>query len=222
MNKRVDDRMKLLLLDMIGISMVLIAALVVAIFSGPYLIQNLAIALTFLIVGVAITKYRYEEKKEKGVYEHERSWQNVLSNSAFPLICCVAYYYTGSPAYIAAYVGAFAGALADKFGSELGVLSDRPISLGTFKPVKQGTSGAISMLGTYLSFMGALIIGLVGYFIYSYNPFTIFTIAIFGFFGSVADSFAGVLEEKGIGTKGTSNMICTIVAGLLAFYLLKI
>jgi len=214
--------MKLLLLDMIGMFMVLAAALVVAVFSGHYLIQNLATALTFLIIGVAVTKYRYEEKKEKGVYEHERSWQNVLSNSAFPLVCCVAYHYTGSPAWIAAYVGAFAGALADKFGSELGVLSDRPISLGTFRPVKQGTSGAISTLGTYLSFIGALIIGVSGYFLYSYSPFTIFTISIFGFLGSVADSFAGVLEEKGIGTKGTSNLICTVVAGLLAYYFLKI
>jgi len=213
--------MKLLLLDMIGVFVVLLAAAVVALFSGPYSVSNLTVALTFLIVGVAVTKYRYEEKKEKGVYEHERSWQNVVSNSAFPLICCVLYHYTGSPAWIAAYIGAFAGAMADKFGSELGVLSDRPISLGSFRPVKQGTSGAVSVMGTYLSFIGALIIGVAGYFLYNYDPFTIFIIAMFGFLGSVADSFAGVLEEKGIGTKGTSNIICTIVAGLLAYYLLK-
>jgi len=213
--------MKMLLLDMIGVFVVLLAAAVVALFSGPYAVTNLAVALTFLIVGVAVTKYRYEEKKEKGVYEHERSWQNVVSNSAFPLMCCMFYHYTGSPAWIVAYIGAFAGAMADKFGSELGVLSDRPISLGSFRPVKQGTSGAISTMGTYLSFIGALIIGVAGYFLYSYNPSTIFTIAIFGFFGSIADSFAGVLEEKGIGTKGTSNLICTVVSGLLAYYFLK-
>lgn len=212
--------MKILLLDMIGIIVVLLAAGIVAAFSGPYVIPNLLVALTFLIVGIVITKYKYEEKKEKGVYEHERSWQNVVSNSAFPLFCCIAYSYTGSIAWIAAYLGGFAGAMADKFGSEIGVLSERPISLGSFKRVKQGTSGAVSPLGTYLSLIGALIIGVVGYFLYHYSPLSIFSVAIFGLIGSVADSFAGVLEERGIGTKGTSNLICTIAGGALAFYLL--
>lgn len=214
--------MKILLLDMIGIIVVILAAGIVAAFSGPYVFPNLLIALTFLVIGIIITKYKYDEKKEKGVYEHERSWQNVVSNSAFPLFCCIAYGYTGSPLWIAAYIGGFAGAMADKFGSEIGVLSEKPISLGSLKHVKQGTSGAVSPLGTYLSFIGALIIGVVGYFLYHYSPLAIFIVAIFGLLGSIADSFAGVLEEKGIGTKGTSNFICTVIAGAFAFYFLKI
>jgi uncharacterized protein (TIGR00297 family) len=217
-----SDLMRLLLLDAIGIFSVLIAALFVFILSGQFAIANLAIALSFLIIGVGITKYMYEEKKEKGVYEHERSWQNVLSNSLFPLISCGAYYLTGNPAWIAAYVGGFAGAMADKFGSELGVLSPNPISLGNFKPVRQGTSGAVSLLGTYLSFIGGLIIGLIGYFIYNYDPISILLIGFFGFIGSFADSIAGVFEEKGFGTKSISNFICTLVAGILTFIFVNI
>ncbi|MEM3408074.1 MAG: DUF92 domain-containing protein [Candidatus Micrarchaeia archaeon] len=213
--------MRLLLLDAIGIFSVLIAAFLVYILSGPFAIQNLIIALTFLIIGVGITKYMYEEKKEKGVYEHERSWQNVLSNSLFPLISCGFYYITNDPIWILSYVSAFAGAMADKFASELGVLSPNPISLATFKPVRQGTSGAISILGTYLSFVGSLIIGVVAYFVYSFNPLNILLIGFFGFLGSLADSIAGVFEEKGLGTKSTSNFICTLVAGILAFLFLK-
>ncbi len=209
--------MRFLLLDAVGIAAVLVAAFFVFAMSGSYAIQNLAIALIFLIIGIAITKYMYEEKKEKGVYEHERSWQNVLSNSLFPLISCGAYYITGNSAWIAAYIGAFAGAMADKFGSELGVLSPNPLSLGSFKTVRQGTSGAISILGTYLSFVGALIIGIAGFFFYNYAPISILLIGLFGLFGSVADSIAGVFEEKGIGTKSTSNFICTLVSGVLAY-----
>ncbi|MEM3369293.1 MAG: DUF92 domain-containing protein [Candidatus Micrarchaeia archaeon] len=213
--------MRLLLLDAIGIFSVLFAAFLVYVLSGSYAFQNLAIALTFLIIGVGITKYMYEEKKEKGVYEHERSWQNVLSNSLFPLISCGFYYMTNDPIWILSYVSAFAGAMADKFGSELGVLSPNPLSLGTLKPVRQGTSGAISILGTYLSFIGALIIGVVAYFVYSFHPLNILLIGFFGFLGSLADSIAGVFEEKGLGTKSTSNFICTLVAGILGFIFLR-
>lgn len=213
--------MRLLLLDAIGITTVLFCALLVYILSGSYAIQNLIIALSFLIIGVGITKYMYEEKKEKGVYEHERSWQNVLSNALFPLISCGIYYASQDPIWILVYVSSFAGAMADKFGSELGVLSPNPISLGSFKPVRQGTSGAISILGTYLSFIGALIIGIIGFFTYNYSPMNILLIGFFGFLGSLADSIAGVFEEKGLGTKSTSNFICTLVAGLLGYLFLS-
>jgi len=209
--------MRFLLLDAVGITAVFVAALFVFIMSGSFALQNLAIALSFLIIGIAITKYMYDEKKAKGVYEHERSWQNVLSNSLFPLIACGAFYVTKNPSWIAAYVGAFAGAMADKFGSELGVLSPNPISLGTFKPVRQGISGAMSILGTYLSFVGALIIGIIGFYFYNYNSLSILSIGLFGLLGSFADSIAGVFEEKGLGTKSTSNFICTLVSGLLAY-----
>ncbi|MCS7109728.1 MAG: DUF92 domain-containing protein, partial [Candidatus Micrarchaeota archaeon] len=189
--------------------------------SGPYSIQNLLIGLSFLIIGVAITKYMYEEKKEKGVYEHERSWQNVLSNSLFPLISCFFYFVTNDSKWILVYIASFAGAMADKFGSELGVLSPNPISLSNLKPVKEGTSGAVSLLGSYLSFVGALIIGLIGFFLYDYNPLYILLIGLFGFLGSFADSVAGIFEEKGIGSKSTSNFICTLVAGLLGYIFLS-
>lgn len=214
--------MRLLLLDAIGLLSVLVAAVFVFLLSGQYALNNLVIALSFLLIGVGITKYMYKEKKEKGVYEHERSWQNVLSNSLFPLISCGAYYITSDPSWIAAYIGGFAGAMADKFGSELGVLSPNPISLSNLKPVRQGTSGAISLLGTYLSFIGGLIIGLIGYFLYNYDPLSILLIGFFGFVGSFADSIAGVFEEKGLGTKSTSNFICTLVSGFLSFIFINV
>ncbi|MCX8202295.1 MAG: DUF92 domain-containing protein [Candidatus Micrarchaeota archaeon] len=214
--------MRFLLLDAVGITSVLLAAFFVFILSGIYAIQNLLIALAFLVIGVGITKYMYEEKKEKGVYEHERSWQNVLSNSLFPLISCGLYFFTQDSKWIMAYVASFAGAMADKFGSELGVLSPNPVSLSNLKPVRQGTSGAISLLGTYLSFIGALIIGLIGYVVYNYNPMNILLIGFFGFIGSISDSIAGVFEEKGFGTKSTSNFICTLVAGILGYLFLSL
>ena len=212
--------MRALLLDVKGLlASVLIGALVFFM-SGSYGLQNLSILFFFLFISVAATKHMHYEKKQKGVYEHERSWQNVLSNGGVAAITCAGFFFTGNIAWLAAFIGAVAGATADKFASELGVLSKRPISLGTFKPVKQGTSGAISLLGTYLSFIGPLLIGLVVYYFYDIEPFSIFVIALIGFAGSMADSIFGVLEERGIGTKSTTNIICTIASAILGYFFL--
>lgn len=212
--------MRALLLDVPGVIASILIGALVFFMSGPFGLQNLIILFFFLFISVAATKYMHYEKKQKGVYEHERSWQNVLSNGGVAALSCVGFYFTQNPAWIAAFIGAVAGATADKFASELGVLSKRPISLGSFKSVKQGTSGAISLLGTYLSFIGPLLIGLAVYYFYTIDPFSIFIIALIGAAGSMVDSLFGVLEEMGIGTKSTTNLVCTIASAALGYFFL--
>ena len=216
-----SDDMRILLLDLAGVIASLAVGAALVTLSGQFALQNFLLLLAFLLIGVAVTKYRHEEKREKGVYEHERSWQNVISNGIIPVLCCVGFFFSGSPQWIIAYICAVAGASADKFGSELGVLSDKPMSLRTFKPVRQGTSGAISALGTFLSFIGALSIGMLAYFLYKPDPFSIFQIAIIGFAGSLVDSVAGIFEEMGLGTKGTSNLLCTLASALIGYVALS-
>lgn len=209
--------MRALLLDFPGtIASLAIGAAVLAA-SKEYAIQNFALLLAFLVISVAATKYRYAEKRVKGLYEHERSWQNVLSNGSVPALCTVGYALTGSSAWIAAFICSLAAATADKFGSELGVLSGRPMSLRNFRFVRPGTSGAISPLGTLMSFIGALTISTLGYVLYSFDPFSIFSIAAIGFAGAFADTLAGIPEEVGIGSKSTSNVICTLVGAALGY-----
>ncbi len=217
-----DNLVRALLLDTPGFVASLIIGLVVIFTSKSYALANILLLLLFLFISVIATKYRHEEKKEKGVYEHERGWHNVISNGSIPTLCCAAFYLTNSPVWIAAYVTSVAGALSDKFGSELGVLSGKPISLKNLKSVRAGTSGAISALGTFLSFIGALIIGVIAYFLYNFDPSFIFYIAIAGFLGSVFDTIAGIFEEMGIGNKSTSNMICTISSALIGYFLIRL
>ena len=98
--------------------------LVVGIFGTP---AFLVLLLLFLALAVIVTKYGYEKKRELGLYEHERSWENVLANGLVPTICAVLYPAIGwGP-----YVGALAAITADKFASELGVLGGDPIYLLT-------------------------------------------------------------------------------------------
>ena len=208
---------RILLLDVPGLVASIAIGAVVLFFSGQFWLQNFILLFSFLILGVAVTKWRHDEKKERGLYEHERSWKNVLSNGGVPALCCIAYYFMPSSVWIAAYIGSLAAATSDKFASELGVLSGKPINLRNLKPTKPGTSGAVSGLGTLMSFTGALIMALVAYFLFSFNPIYIFAIAVIGFFGGLVDTLMGIPEELGFGTKSSTNIICTVVGALLGY-----
>ena len=200
------------MLDKAGISLAVLFGAAVYIFGGlPYLM----LMLVFLILSIIVTKYGYYEKKEMGIYEHDRSWENVLSNGLVPAVAAVASPLVGPLPYICS----ISAITSDKFASELGVLGGKPVSLETFKKVKPGTSGAVTYLGSVSSLMGAAIIGVSCIFLFSLSPTYALIVALVGFGGSVADTLFGVLEEKGFGTKGTTNLVCALV-GALAGYLI--
>ncbi|TYP53763.1 DUF92 domain-containing protein [Thermosediminibacter litoriperuensis] len=125
----------------------------------------------------------------------------VLANGGAGLIYSVLYYITKNPSYLVLLAISFAAANADTWATELGILSKaRPISLRTFKRVEKGTSGAVSLSGTFAALMGAMLIGIsaaAGFkLIYFGNlPFThiqSFTmVTLGGFLGSVIDSILG-------------------------------
>ena len=179
----------------------------------PYLV----LMLVFFALAVVVTKYEYETKKNMGIYEHERGWENVLSNGLLPAILAIASPYVGFMPFIAC----IAAVMADKFGSELGVLdSSEPVSVFSLKPVRPGTSGAMSKMGTVGSFAGACAIGFVSMYAFGIAPGQAVLVGLAGLGGSMADTAFGVLEEMGIGTKGTTNFICSIVGALLGYYLI--
>ena len=209
--------MRILLLDTLGLISAVAIGIIVIYFSLSYAVQNFILLLSFLILSVIATKYRHEEKREKGLYEHERGWQNVLSNGSIPALCVILYAATLSNNFLTAFICSLSAATADKFASELGVLSEKPISLKNLKRVRPGTSGAVTFLGTFMSFIGSLLIGVLAYFLFKFDPLLIFSIAIVGFVGSVVDTIAGIAEEEGIGNKSTSNILCTI-AGMIGGY----
>ncbi len=176
-------------------------------------IESLALIFSFLIFSVFVTRFGYYEKKEMGIYEYERGWKNVLSNGIVPVIAL--FLYSNGVVPILAYIGSVAAITADKFSSEIGVFDEKPIYLLTMKEVKPGTNGAVSPLGLFSSLIGAFLIAVVAYFLYSISYFDMLIVIIAGFAGSFADSLAGTLEEKGIGTKETSNIVGSIVGFLL-------
>ncbi len=208
------------MLDKLGLSLALImgAAVLLADWRvGQFLF--FPIFLVFLIASVTVTRFGYSKKREMGLYEHERSWENVLANGIVAVIAALLAPTIG----IGAYIGAVAAVTADKFASELGVLGGTPHSLLTWKPGKKGESGCVSAFGTLMSLDGGLLIGVaVLALMPTITPWKAILIGLVGFGGSAADSIAGVLEERGIGNKATTNIICSAVGALLGWAFLGI
>ncbi len=207
------------MLDRLGLGLALLMGALVLLRGPPVFFVGINaffwIFLVFLVASVAVTKYGYAQKREMGLYEHERSWENVLANGLVPTLAALAWFAIGW----GAYVGSVAAITADKFASEIGVLGGEPRSLLTLKLAKRGESGCVSAMGTLMSLDGALLIGIAAHLLMPAQvpPWKMVLIALIGFAGSLADSMAGVLEERGIGTKASTNLICSAVGALLGW-----
>jgi len=209
--------LQLLLLDVWGILASLAVGVAIYYFGGTFAAEYLVLMFIFLLSGTIVTMLGKEKKEGMGIYEYGRSWQNVLSNGLVP----VATVALNMPH---AYFGTIASITADKFSSEIGSLGGTPVFLGNLKPVKKGTSGAVTLMGTVAGFIGAEIIAVSVYFLFpGIRMRHALALPFIGLIGSFADSVAGVFETHGIGNKATSNIagsLCGAILGELLFMLL--
>lgn len=197
-----------LMLDRKGIAVSIAMGLITLVSGGG---AYLLLFLVFLALSVAVTRYGEEEKKGMGIYEYERSWENVLSNGIVPTCFAILHPFLGPLPFIASV----AAISSDKFASELGVLQKKkPIYLFNLKEVRPGTSGAISTLGTIMSVAGAAAIAAAAVFLLGIAPSTALLVMFGGFGGNLVDTIAGIAEEKGIGNKFTSNMLGSLAGGI--------
>jgi uncharacterized protein (TIGR00297 family) len=204
------------MLDKPGIALtILFGATILLLGDFSYLV----LIFIFLVLSVVATKYGYYEKKEMGIYEHDRSWENVLSNGLIPTIVVALGYFLGWGPI--PYICSIAAVTADKFASELGVLGGEPVSLDGLKRVLPGTSGAVSSTGTLSSLAGSAAVAIAAMFLFGITPSTALLVALAGFAGGIVDTLFGVFEEKGFGTKGTTNMICSIVGALIGLLVIS-
>lgn len=126
----------------------------------------------------------------------------VFANGGVGLIYSVLFYATKNPSFLVMLGASFAAANADTWATELGILNKkRPISLRTLKRVERGTSGAVSLEGTFAALLGAMLIGLftvfvcfasTGFIQYNFNYVYVFVLVTAGgFVGSIIDSLLG-------------------------------
>ncbi len=181
--------------------------------------------LYFLVLSAIVSNIGIRAKKKEGLFGTARGVKNVIANGTWPLIIAIAYFIFGThanaPLFAVVFLSAVASITADKFSSEIGVLGSIPVSIIGFKKVKKGTSGGITALGLFSGFIGAFLISLMLLpFYYGYSSYLlahmVAIIVASGFVGTIADSFFGYFEEKGIGTKHTTNLLCAISGSLFS------
>ncbi|MEM3364135.1 MAG: DUF92 domain-containing protein [Candidatus Micrarchaeia archaeon] len=204
------------MLDKAGFLLALMMGVIILVLGYPQGIQMLLLMFVFLLVSVIATKYGARSKKRLNIFEGERGWKNVISNGLVPTIMVVALFFTGDNMFLLAYVASIASVTADKFASELGVF-DIPFFLWGMRKVKPGTSGAVSVLGTMASLSGAFVISLSSVYLLGIPIQVAFFIGLIGFLGGFIDSIFGILEERGIGNKYTTNFICSVAGALLVW-----
>lgn len=183
-----------------------------------------AILIAFFAVGSLTTKFRYEQKLERGVAQENegaRGTGNVLGNSAAALVALLLYAASAhvplsAMAYQFAYAGAVATALADTLSSEIGGLFDEPRLVTTLERVEPGTDGAITWQGEVAGVAGAAVIAALCLVLVDFR-FSLVgagVVVAAGFVGMTADSVAGAVLEGDVVGNQAVNFIATLAGGL--------
>ncbi|MFC6864808.1 DUF92 domain-containing protein [Halomicroarcula sp. GCM10025817] len=183
-----------------------------------------AMLIAFFGLGGLSTKYRYDEKQDRGIAEENegaRGSGNVLANSIVALFAVLAA--AASPSHLAvdptlflyAFAGAVSAAMTDTFSSEFGGLYDNPRLITTLQPVEPGTDGGVTWQGVLAGLAGAAIIAGIGALLLeemgSLGATVVLTCGLVGMF---VDSILGATVEGGVVGNQAVNMLATLVAAL--------
>lgn len=187
-----------------------------------------AVLLVFFGVGGLSSKYRYEEKRDRGVAEPQggaRGSGNVLGNAA-PATAAVVLFAAGDhlavpgAVFLYAFVGSLATALGDTLSSEIGGLYDDPRLLTTLEPVDPGTDGAVSWQGELAGLGGAGLVAVLSAGLLGLTATGAVLVVAAGVVGMTVDSILGAtLEGRYLGNQ-TVNFVATatgaVAGGALA------
>ncbi len=118
----------------------------------------------FFVTSSLLSHFKEEQKRtaaEKFEKGHRRDMWQVLANGGVGALLAVCSALFPSPLWFFFFLGVMATVTADTWATELGTLSKEPPRLiTTGKRVDVGTSGGVSLLGTAVSLLGGLLIGL--------------------------------------------------------------
>lgn len=134
-----------------------------------------------------------EKRHEKG---SRRDWQQVTANGGTAALFSLLYLIFPSTIWIIGFAISLAAANSDTWASEIGSLSKRrPFFIRTFKPIDAGTSGAVSLLGTFAAISGAFTISLLAFYLFHLSIIEAAVIFAFGFIGNLLDTVLGAFIQ---------------------------
>lgn len=185
-----------------------------------------AVLIAFFGIGSVSTKFRYEEKRSRGIAQENdgaRGSSNVLANSAVALAAVLGYA-AGAVGllplppgpFLFAFAGSLATALSDTLSSEIGGVFDTPRLITTLEPVEPGTDGAVTWQGELAGVAGAAIVALIAYALFpEVGAVGAAVVVAAGVAGMTADSLLGATIEGGlVGNQGV-NFLATLAGALV-------
>jgi len=182
------------------------------------------VLVAFFAVGSLSTKFRYDQKADRGVAEPNdgaRGTGNVLGNSAAALIALLLYAAhahvpLSDAVFLYAYAGSVATALADTLSSEVGGLFDDPRLVTTLERVEPGTDGAVTWQGEVAGLAGTAVIAGLSTGVFGLVGAAGAAVVVgAGVVGMTADSVAGAtVEGHRLGNQGV-NFLATLAAAVL-------
>jgi uncharacterized protein (TIGR00297 family) len=185
----------------------LAATLVGAVIFGLGGWQWAVLLLTFFISSSALSrafKGRKRGLNEKFSKGSQRDAGQVFGNGGLAtLFAGLSVFFPGESWPWLAFAAALAAVNADTWATELGVLSPRPprMMIDLTKIVEKGTSGGISLFGTFAALAGAALIGILAGTLSPLpdSPLNWFSITLWvtfaGLAGSLVDSFLGATVQ---------------------------
>jgi len=217
-----------------GTAVAFLVGLIIGVFGN---ILWLLLLFILLISSFAATRYRFELKVAKGVQEGkrgERRARNVFSHGLVPSVIALLNFFTPSMPFFPErhawllYVVAISAAGADAIASELGVLSDRVYLITSFRKVRAGTNGGVSILGTFSALVAAAYISILGWGLLTLEfptmldrTYILLIPLTAGFLGCNIDSVIGAtLETRGYFGKHATNLVSITLSVLFAWEVL--
>ncbi len=191
-----------------------------------------AILIAFFGIGGLASKFRYDQKLDRGIAQENegaRGTGNVLANSLVALIAVLgaaASHRIDIPeaVFFFAFAGAVGAALADTLSSEIGGLYDNPRLITTLEVVEPGTDGAVTWQGELVGVGGAALVALIA--LVGFNGVGVegaLVIVFAGVAGMTTDSILGATIEGWLcGNQGVNflaTLAAAIVGGALAVFL---
>ena len=184
-----------------------------------------AVLITFFGIGALSTKYRYDDKKRRGIAEENdgaRGTGNVLGNAAVALVCVLCFAASQSlpvdgTLFQYAFAGSMAAALSDTLSSEIGGLYDNPRLITTFERVPPGTDGGVTWQGELFGVVGATVVGGVALgLLPGVSALGAAAVVIGGVAGMTADSLLGAtIEGPRFGNEAV-NLSATLVGAVVS------
>jgi uncharacterized protein (TIGR00297 family) len=185
-----------------------------------------AVLIAFFGIGGLSAKYRYEEKRSRGVAEDNegaRGSGNVLGNAAVALVAVIGFAASaelpvGPDLFRFAFTGSLAAAMSDTLSSEIGVLFDEPRLITTLQRVDPGTDGGVTWQGYAVGVVGAGIVAGVAVALLGFGTPGLAALAVVcgGVAGMTVDSVLGAVLEGGWVGNQTVNFLGTLAGAVVS------